>query len=387
VPRNAEGRVADYRVVESMRMAHQRLAEAAHAGYILARAQKAPLATLRTLHDEWRGNARSPLALVHLGLALKLMGDEARATVALDDALNLAYGINPSTSSQGWYDEWLGDYGSALRDNALAYALLHRHQVAHPKRENLLLDLAATFEKRQYLSTQERLSLFLAARAAGGTSDAPWQASLQTGTAPQALSSKTTEQRSFDTATLKRGVTVANTGKDTLFAEVAAEGYAVKPLAPRDDRIALERSWWTVDGKAITGRQFHVGDMVVVRVKAQAKQRIKDALVVERVPAGMEVENFNLSQGTRASDFTVGDVNVGEAMADARIKHREFRDDRFVAAADLRDGPLHLFYVLRVVTPGRFTVPAPFAEDMYRPDVRGVGKAEADISVADPRVK
>ena len=386
VARNAEGRVADYRVVESLRMAHQRLAEAAHAGYILARAQKAPLATLRTLHDDWRSNARSPLAGVHLGLALKLMGDEARATVALDDALKLAYGINPSTSSQGW-DEWLGDYGSALRDNALAYALLHRHQVAHPKRENLLLDLAATFEKRQYLSTQERLSLFLAARAAGGTSDAPWSVSLQTGTTTAALSSKTAEQRNFDTAAIQRGVSVTNTGKDTLFAEVAAEGYPVKPLAPRDDRIALERSWWTPEGKAITSRQFRTGDMVVVRLKVQAKQRIKDALVVERVPAGMEVENFNLSQGAQASDFTLGDVNVGEAMADERIKHREFRDDRFVAAADLRDGPLNLFYVLRVVTPGKFTVPAPFAEDMYRPDVRGVGKAEADITVVDPRIK
>ena len=182
-------------------------------------------------------------------------------------------------------------------------------------------------------------------------------------------------------------MTVANTGKDTLFAEVAAEGYALKPLAPRDDRIALERSWWTADGKAITTRQFKTGDMVVVRLKVQAKQRIKDAMVVERVPAGMEVENLNLSQGVQASDFAVAGVNVAEAMADARIKHREFRDDRFVAAADLRDGPLHLFYVLRVVTPGKFTVPAPFAEDMYRPDVRGVGKAEADITVVDPRIK
>lgn len=389
VPRNAEGRVTDYRVVDSLRMAHQRLAEAAHAGYILARAQKAPLATLRTLHDGWRGNARSPLALVHLGLALKLMGDEARASVALDDALKLAHGINPNTGgNQGGYDEWLGDYGSALRDNAMAYALLHRHQVAHPKRENLLLDLAATFEKRQYLSTQERLALFLAARAAGGASDAPWQASVQTGADTATLTSKTAEQRSFDAAALRRGVGVANKGKDTLFAEVAAEGYPVKPLAPRDDRIALERSWWTPDGKAITGRQFKTGDTVVVRLKVQAtRQRIKDAMVVERVPAGMEVENLNLSQGVQASDFTVAGTNVAEAMADARIKHREFRDDRFVAATDLRDGPLHLFYVLRVVTPGKFTVPAPFAEDMYRPDVRGVGKAETDITVVDPRVK
>ena len=46
-----------------------------------------------------------------------------------------------------------------------------------------------------------------------------------------------------------------------------------------------------------------------------------------------------------------------------------------------------LCYVLRVVTPSKFNVPAPFAEDIYRPDVRGVGKAEADITVVDPRVK
>jgi hypothetical protein len=32
-------------------------------------------------------------------------------------------------------------------------------------------------------------------------------------------------------------------------------------------------------------------------------------------------------------------------------------------------------------------VPPTFAEDMYRPDVRGIGKAEADIVVVDPRAK
>ena len=82
--RDANGRLSDYREVEALRMAHQRFAEAAHAGYILAREQKAPLATLRTLHDSYRGNAQSPLPLLHLGLALKLMGDEARAKLAID---------------------------------------------------------------------------------------------------------------------------------------------------------------------------------------------------------------------------------------------------------------------------------------------------------------
>lgn len=389
VKRNAEGRIADYRDVELVRIAHQRFAESAHAGYILARAQKAPLATLRTLHDEWRGNARSPLALVHLGLALKLMGDETRAQAAFNDAMALPYGIhgNVGGNAGDWWDDWLGDYGSAVRDTALAYALLHRHQISTPRRENLVLDLAGLLGQRQYHSTQERLALFLAARAAGGSTNAPWQATVTANGSTDTLKGSTAEQRSFSAAALKRGISVANKGKDVLFAEVSVEGYATKPPAPRDDRISLERSWWTADGQPVTGRQFKTGDMLIVRVKVQSKQRIKDALVVERVPAGMEVENLNLSQGVQASDFTVDKANVAEAMADARIKHREFRDDRFVAAADLREGPLHLFYVLRVVTPGTYTVPAPYAEDMYRPDVRGVGKAEANITVVDGRGK
>ena len=386
--RDAQGNLSDFREVEVVRMAHQRLSEAAHAGYILAREQKAPLATLRTLHDEHRGNARSPLALVHLGLALKLMGDEARAKVAIDQALALAWGINPAAATgQNSWNEWLGDYGSRLRDHAMAYALLHRHQVTHAKRENLMMELAGEFDQRSYYSTQERLALFLAARAAGGDTAAPWSATVQSGKESDTLTSKTSEQRSFDVAALRRGVSVTNRSSAVLFAEVAVEGYPTKPLAPREDRISIERSWWSSAGTALTTRQFKAGDTLLVRLRVSAKQRIKDALVVERIPAGMEVENLNLSQGARAADFSVDGVNLGEAQKDTRIKYSEYRDDRFVAAVELSGQKIDLFYLLRVVTPGKYVVPAPFAEDMYRPELRGVGKPEPDLVVMDPRAK
>ena len=385
IRRDAQGRVADYREVESLRMAHQRLAEAAHAGYILARAQKAPLATLRTLFDDYRGNARSPLALVHLGLALQLMGDQARAKTAFDEALKLSYGINPAYADQ--WGEWLGDYGSRVRDNAMAYALLLRHKVAHLQRENLILDLAADFDKRQYFSTQEKLALFLAARAVGGTDGQSWSATIKNGSATETLNSKTTEQRSFDVAALKRGISLSSKSTDPLFVEVASEGYPLKPLPPQDDRISVERTWWSTNGTQLSTRQFKTGDMVVIRLRVQAKQRIKDAMVIDRVPAGMEVENLNLSQGVQASQFVVEGANVGQALQNARIKHSEYRDDRFVAAVDLDGNRLDLFYLLRVVTPGNFVVPSAFAEDMYRPDIRGIGKPEANIVVTDPRAR
>ncbi|HNH46350.1 MAG TPA: hypothetical protein PKY30_04905, partial [Myxococcota bacterium] len=70
---------------------------------------------------------------------------------------------------------------------------------------------------------------------------------------------------------------------------------------------------------------------------------------------------------------------------DARIKHREFRDDRYVAAAELSGDWVTVYYLLRVVSPGRFTVPAPFAEDMYRPELRGVGRSGGTVTIEDLR--
>jgi uncharacterized protein YfaS (alpha-2-macroglobulin family) len=381
--RNDKGAIADYRAAEALRMAHQRFAEAAHMGYILGREQKAPLATLRTLHDQHRGNALSPLPLVHLSLALKAMGDEARAKVALDDAMQRGYGYQPD---DGYWGQWLGDYGSRIRDRALAYALLLRHKVTHDKRENLLFDLAEDFRTRNYYSTQERLALFLAVQAAtnGAGKDDGWKTTLAVGAKTDAWTGSGTGQQSFDLAQLRSGLTLKNDGSAPLYLDVTAQGYPVKPLSPSSDRISVERAMFTTDGKAVTARQFTTGEMFIVRLRVKATQQIKDGLVVDRIPAGFEIENLNLSQGPQAGEFTVDGVNVAQANANERIVHTEYRDDRFVAAARL-GGQLDLFYLVRAVTPGRYVVPATFAEDMYRPEIRGVGKAEGEMTVVDKK--
>ena len=383
VRRNDKGHVADYREAEVLRLAHQRFAEAAHAGYILAREQKAPLATLRTLHDQHRVAALSPLPLVQLSLALKAMGDEARAKVALDDAMARGYGYQPD---DGYWGQWLGDYGSRIRDRALAYALLLRHKVAHDKRENLLFDLADDFQKRNYYSTQERLALFLAVQAAtnGAGKDDAWKTTLAVGAKAEAWTGSGTGQQSFELGQLRSGLTLKNEGSAPLYLDVTAQGYPVKPLTPSSDRISVERAMFTTDGKPVTARQFTTGEMFIVRLRVKAAQQIKDGLVVDRIPAGFEIENLNLSQGPQAGEFTVDGVNVAQANANERVVHTEYRDDRFVAAARL-GAPLDLFYLVRAVTPGRYVVPATFAEDMYRPEIRGVGKAEGDITVVDKR--
>jgi alpha-2-macroglobulin len=368
-----------------VRDAHQRFAELAYAGYMLARDQKAPLASLRYLHDQVRDRALSPLPLVHLALALKQMGDEPRAQVALDDAMKRAYGFRTTRTNNAWGTEWLGDYGSAVRDGAMAYALLVRHGVTHPRRENLLFETADRLGGRQYLSTQERLALFLAARAQGASLTKEWSAALKTGDDTQAFAARATEQRTLDAAAVARGVSLTNRGTEALFVEVETAGFPTKPPAPRSEVIDLKREWFHADGSPWRGEPLKVGDALIVRLSARARQRVEDGLVVDRVPAGLEIENQNLSQGLGAGQFVVGGVNVAAAMADARIKHREFRDDRFVAAVRLDAQPLSLFYFVRVVSPGRFGVPGTYAEDMYRPELRSVGQPGKEITITDPR--
>ena len=375
---DAQGRYRgqDY---ELLRNGHRRFAEMAHLGYMLAREQKAPLATLRILHDRYRNRARSPLPLVHLALALELSGDAARARVALDDAMKQPYGIQPDG-----YD-WLGDYGSGTRDLALAYALLKRHQNKHPRVENLLFDLANGLGKRPWLSTQERLALFLAARTQGGNAAGEWTAILQQGDKRETLSGKQDQMRSIDITTLARGVTLENKGSAALFVEIEAAGYPLKAPVPKNDVIELTRDWFDTDGGPWNGGVLQTGDMLIARVTVRARQSIEDGLIVDHIPAGLEVENLNLSQGPEAGEFSIQGVNVAQAMEDSRIKHREYRDDRFVAAASLGTEKLVLFYMLRVVTPGRYGVPASFAEDMYRPELRGIGQPSPAITVSDPR--
>ena len=384
--RDDKGRIADWRDADAMRLAHQRFAEAAHTGYILAREKQAPLATLRTLHDQYRSHALSPLPLVHLGLALKLMGDEARAKVAFDDAMARGYGYQPDDPSNDGWSQWLGDYGSKVRDRSLAYALLLRHKLAHEKRENLLFDLSDDFSRRNYYSTQERLALFLAVQAAtnGAAKDDAWKTTFTVGAKSDTWTGTGTGQQSVVLAQLKSGVAVKNEGAAPLYVEVSAQGYPVKPLPPTSDRISVERAMFTTDGKPVTARQFTTGEMFIVRLRVKATQSIKDGLVVDRIPAGFEIENLNLSQGPQAGEFAVDGTNIAQANANERITHLEYRDDRFVAAAALGQ-PLDVFYLVRAVTPGRYVVPATFAEDMYRPEVRGIGKAEGEITVVDKR--
>ncbi|MBR8654712.1 alpha-2-macroglobulin family protein [Achromobacter sp. Marseille-Q0513] len=379
------GRI-DSSYVDTLREDHRRFAGLATAALALARDKKAPLSTVRQLYDNYQERARSPLPLVQLAVAFKLMGDEGRMKAALDQAMAREYGI-VRRSNSSYYDEWMGDYGSSVRDYALAYALMSQYGLKHDRSEVLLSQLTSRLGNRSYLSTQEQMALLLAARAIGGDKNTPWEAALTVnGVRKQLTGGKADATVSLAPAELA-STQLTNSGSQSLFVEYDIQGSPTVTPSPRSDVIQLKRGWYRPDGRAWDGGTLQTGDMLVVWVQASSNQSIPDALLVDRVPAGFEVENMNLSQSPEMQEWTIGGVRVADAMSNPNIKHREFRDDRYVAAVALGRGKVDVFYLVRVVTPGRYAVPSTVAEDMYRPEIRGVGEQWSTVEIRDRGAK
>ena len=348
----------------------------AYGAYVLAREAKAPLSTLRQMFDA-REQAYSGLGLIHLGLALKLMGDETHAQTALAEGV-------AKVRVDGY---WWGDYGSRLRDAALSYVLLERHKLKIEGQDNLIAVAAGEMGRtRYYTSTQEKLALFLLGRQfIGGDGGAKWTAEVTEKDKPQSIEGAGSLIRPLTAAALQGGIHVKSTHGGKLYLQLSFSGNPVKMPDSRGDVIALSRDLFEADGKPLRDRALRVGESVIVRVTVNARNWsvIPSGIVIDRIPAGLEIENLNIAQGEGLGSVSIDNVNPAQAMLDRRIKHVEFRDDRFVAAVRVDGQTMSLFYRVRVVTPGKFVFPPLYAEDMYRPDVYGLTGGNGTLTVTD----
>ncbi|MVT03464.1 hypothetical protein CD006_12575 [Enterobacter sp. 10-1] len=346
-----------------------RFAAQAYAALVLARQQKAPLGALReiwTRHDQ----ARSGLPLLQLGIALKAMGDAPRG----EQALKLAM----STPRQD-RDRWLGDYGSALRDDALKLALLEENKLLPEAQNSLLSNLADEAYGQRWLSTQESNALFLAGRA---LQDLPgsWQA--QTSLQAQPLAADKAQTRNL-TGDQLAALQVSNTGSQPLWLRLDSSGYPLSAPQPSGNVLGIERQIFDTRGQQKSLSSLRSGELVLVKLEITAKRNVPDALVVDLLPAGLELENQNLANSSASLQENGEAVqNLLNHMQQADIQHIEFRDDRFVAAVAVNEGqPVTLVYLARAVTPGTYQVPQPQVESMYVPQWRATGTASGPLIV------
>lgn len=363
-----------------------RFATQAYASYVLARSQQAPLGALRALYDR-RADAPSGLSLAQLSVALKRMGDNTRAEQTL--AEGLAKSRNKPAKSY-W---WIGDYGSDIRDDALILALLQEHDMA-PKKviSDRLFKLSNQIANKRWFSTQERNAIFLAGYRTLLSPSQSWTADVSVAGKQYTLTDKNPSMKFSDEA-MRQITTLTVTNKTPsmpLYQTLDLSGYPKEaPSSSSADGLSVTKEYLNPDGSALDLKNVKSGDLVIVRIKLKTKERVSDALLVDFLPAGLELENQNLANSSASLNNAASSIKGSlKSMQEARIEHQEFRDDRYVLQLDLGYNYSNLstdiVYLARAVTPGEYLIPQAVVESMYRPNWQASSNAPG-VLVVKPR--
>jgi alpha-2-macroglobulin len=337
----------------------------AYALYVLARNGAAPVGDLRYLADTKLDALATPIAKAQIAAALGMLGDKPRAERVYDAALQ-------STPQKPRIEIGRVDYGSALRDAAALVTLASEGGAPPATITKAVQRVEAARGMTRYTSTQEKAWLVLAARALVKEASA---VSLTVADVPhQGALYRTVSAREL----AKGPLTVKNTGAGTVQAVVSVSGAPLVAEPPIDSGFNIERQFYTLDGEPADPAHAKQNQRfaVVLRI-TEAQPQFGRLIVADYLPAGFEIDNPRL-------------VSSGDAGALPWIKagvqpvHAEFRDDRFTAAFDRKKDDAAVFsvgYVVRAVTPGKYTLPQATVEDMYRPDRFGrTGSGTIEIS-------
>jgi len=342
--------------------------DSAHAGgrayalHVLARNGEGDAYDLAYAADRLARNGPSWIARALLAAAFAELGDPVRARELVPDLAQ--------PGDEGFdYPIW----GSGLRNAAMAGALLVETGLASPEqRIAIARSISRSYDDRDWTSTQEKAWLVIAAN--GLKSGVP--VSAQVGDAP--LDGTGPVELPLPWPPEGGALLVRSTGTAPLYLSLSWSGYPLATAPARVDGFTIARDVYDMKGNPIDATALHQNDRVVVVLSFAATDPGQhQAMVVDLLPAGLELENARLEGAIETGDLAW----LPELAQPMNV---ELRDDRYVAALELRgrDGVQHLAYIVRAVTPGRYVVPAPYVEDMYRPYLFARGEAgRLDVSV------
>ena len=345
----------------------------AYAAFVLAKADAISLSYVRRLFDQSSTTElnESGLAWMHLAGALSQLNDKNRAETARQLAL----------SKQRKRDAYYRDYGSVMRDQALSLAVALELGLDDGDLADKMIE---SLQSKRWFSTQERIALLkVASQYAQKSSE--WRATLQLPSGEQSLVKEQAFNSIFDADQLRKlkGITAHD---QKLYVSLQYQGAPKNTPEPYSEGLRISRQYYDLTGKPTTPTTLTSGDLVIVELNVSTVDddlRIPDALVVDLLPAGLELENQNLSNASVDLDsIMIDEKTLGSYFRENNLLYQEYRDDRFVASVSLTNRSVKkLYYLARAVTPGAYQVAPPFVEDMYRPNYRAIGTSIPTLEI------
>ena len=288
VPEGALNQAVDYlrnQVGNSPYVQQGRGEDVAYALYTLARAGRAPAGDLKYFADTKIGDFGTAMARAQIAAALGMLGDKPRANAAFRSAADLLQSEANGTIPAAW-----NYYGSPLRDAAAIVALAENGNAGPPVIQAALKVISDERAKSRYASTQEMTWMVLAARSI--VEQARSVALDVDGSAHQGAFYKVYRgchtrgaaqgQQSRSDAAPGGGRGVGRT--DGARARILQRHVAVARSTTRSTaRRSIRRKW-----------QQNTRLVVVLTASRDGSEQTGNFLLVDRLPAGLEIENPQL---------------------------------------------------------------------------------------------
>lgn len=311
----------------------------AYALYVRARAGVADPARVRRFAEQAGAGKRTGLALAFVGGALGAVGDARAARTMF---------VNSQAAGLGDFRGSYWTYGGGVRDRALRLALMaDSGAVAWPALEAEAKALSEAVSDARWLSTQAKAWIVRAAAALGKSA----------GDIEGLPGLGLYQQASFGGP-----LTLTNPSAREVTGVISVSGAASTPQPASASGFVVRRAYFSAAGDRLDPTKIRQSDLVVVVLTGEQPEPGRSrALLVDYLPAGLELENAKLGGGDLGAYSWLGRMTP--------TAHQELRDDRFVAAfPSAGNSAFRVAYLARAVTPGSFAHGGTRIEAMYHPE-------------------
>ena len=128
----------------------------------------------------------------------------------------------------------------------------------------------------------------------------------------------------------------------------------------QDNGIQVRRIFLNNKGEPLSTANVKQGSLIVVEIKVKSlSSGLKNVVITDLLPTGLEIENPRLSTSSSLSWI----------KQDIEPDYLDIRDDRINIFLSVTTTEKTYYYTTRAVTVGNFKIPAVRAEAMYDPDI------------------
>ncbi|WP_394994889.1 alpha-2-macroglobulin [Emticicia sp.] len=286
-----------------------------------------------------------------LGASFAQIGDES----SFKQLLPKDYTIENTQKQTG------GSFASPIRNLAISLNSLVESDPENLQIPKLARILSQTIKSTPYLSTQESVFSFLAlGKIAKRSGESDVTASLSVDN--KILANFAGTDLSLEKGVAGKLVSVAAKGKGSLYYFAQQEGLSATGTYKEEDVfLKVRRQFLSRTGQPISG-SLKQNQLVVVKLSISSTlgTPVENVVVTDMLPAAFEIENPRLNE----------DRNMTWIKNASTPQHFDIRDDRinFYTTADATEKTF--YYLVRVVSRGKFILGPVAADAMYNGDYR-----------------